>query len=106
MMLPLLHPGRAVTSLCMALLLTANMSARADVGDTFTVDCCTYTVQTEANCTGTVSLTAFKATAEVPETLRIDRVTAPRHQHPVHRDGHQGTHLGLRQSLAKLCIYR
>ena len=61
----------------MALLLTANMSARADVGDTFTVDCCTYTVQTEANGTGTVTLTAFKATAEVPETLRIDHVTAP-----------------------------
>ena len=77
MNLPLLPHGRALTSLCMALLLTASLPTRADIGDTFTVDCCTYTVQTEANGTGTVSLTGYKATTEIPETLRIDRVTAP-----------------------------
>ena len=74
---PLLHSGRTLTSLCAALLLTTSLSARAGVGDTFTVDCCTYTVQTEANGTGTVSLTGYAPTKEVPETLRIDRVTAP-----------------------------
>ncbi len=77
MNLPLLPHGRALTSLCMALLLTTSLPTRADIGDTFTVDCCTYTVQTEANGTGTVSLTGYKATTEIPETLRIDRVTAP-----------------------------